>query len=528
MTTSPKVQGLRVDERGFWFRTSDDDVVDVKIDGRRIWSFWLLRDTAPEAGGRFVEWPGALRPYLDGVTRLSIVAHVSDTTLFDEELSLGTGTERIAVVNANGAPLGLDKTNKLMLTFDTRSAEHVAPLLDSVEAVVVALKEAGIEAFLAYGSLLGAVRAGKLIGHDSDADLGYVSSYTKPVDVIRESFRVQRRITELGFPTYRYSGLAFRIDVRESDGSKRGLDVFGGFIAEAYGDHPATLYLMGEVGAPFEREWIYPLGETTLEGRTFPAPAVPEKLLEAMYGPSWRVPDPAYHFTTPRATVRRLNGWFRGIRLMRNEWERRYSKLRNTLPPEGPSPLAAHVVDAEGGVPELVVDLGPGRAGDALWFARQGARVRALDFVVQASLAVQDVAAAEGLELSVENVNLNSLRSSISAGIRLANTPGRKVIVARHLIDAQSNAARRETWRVCRMALRGGSGRLYLEFIRGDPRPRVEGAAATLLSPLRVADVVAELEEQGAVIVHQEMTQEIKASGEPGRPVARLVAEWQS
>ena len=37
---------------------------------------------------------------------------------------------------------------------------------------------AGVEAFLAYGTLLGAVREGRLLGHDSDADLGYVSRHT--------------------------------------------------------------------------------------------------------------------------------------------------------------------------------------------------------------------------------------------------------------------------------------------------------------------------------------------------------------
>lgn len=525
-SAAPSVQGLRVDDRGFWFRTSADDVVDVKLDGRRVWSFWLLRDSAADAGGRFVAWPGALVPFLNGTTRLSVVAHVSDVTLYDEELRFGTGENRIAVVNEAGAPLGLDKTNKLMLTFDTRSAEHVAPLLDSVEAVVAALKDVGIEAFLAYGSLLGAVRAGKLIGHDSDVDLGYVSAHTRPVDAIRESFQVQRRIAEAGFDTYRYSGLAFRIDVKESDGSKRGLDVFGGFIAPAYGDHPAHLYLMGEVGHPFEREWIFPLGEVALEGRTFPAPAVPARLLEAMYGPGWQVPDPAYRFTTPRATVRRLNGWFRGIRALRNEWERRYSKLRHKLPEGAPSALADLVVETEGGVPPYVLDIGVGRGGDALWFARQGSRVRAVDFVTQASSAVQKAAAAEGLDLEVAEVNLNSLRSSMAEGVRLANQPAPKVVVARHLIDAQSASARQETWRVCRMGLRDG-GRLYLEFVRGAPRARVEGAGGSLLVPLRVDAVVAELEATGAVIVHKELTHETKASGRTGRPIARLVAQWQ-
>jgi hypothetical protein len=77
------------------------------------------------------------------------------------------------------------------------------------------------------------------------------------------------------------------------------------------------------------------------------------------------------------------------------------------------------------------------------------------------------------------------------------------------------------------MALRDGGGRLYLEFLRGQPRPRAEGSGGSLLSPLPVPQVVAELEAQGAVIVHREITSETKPSGKPGRPLARLVAEWR-
>lgn len=518
----PDVEGVRVDDRGIWFRTTADEVVDVCFDGRRIWSFWLLRDSEKHGNERLAAWPGPLQRFLDGHTRVSIVAHVSDVTLYDDEVRLGSGANRIAVVNDEGRPLGLDKSNRLSQTFDTRSPEQVAPLLDAIAEVLAALREAGTEAFLAYGTLLGAVREGALIGHDSDADLGYLSPHSHPVDVIRESFALQRRVAELGYETYRYSGFAFRVDVAEGDGSKRGLDVFGGFIAAPVGDKPAMLYLMGEIGAPFEREWIYPLTTATLEGRTFPVPADPERLLVATYGPGWRVPDPAYHFETARPTVRRLNGWFRGIRVLRSEWERKHSRTRRKLPARTPSPLAALVVDREG-VPDQVVDLGVGRGRDALWFARQGARVTGLDFVPWASRPVQETAREEGLDLTVRELNLLSLRSWLAEGTRLAHTPGPRVVVARHLVDALIPPARDAAWRLCDMALRDG-GRLYLEFCSGDPEPRGDG---DLLAPVPVETVAAELAAHGAVIVHREDTHETRASGERGRPVSRLVAEWR-
>jgi len=519
---APAVDGVRVDDRGIWFRATADDVVDVCFDGRRVWSFWLLRDSVPSSGGRLTEWPSALVRFLDGRTRLSLVAHVSGVTLYDEEVGLGSGEGRIAVVSADGKPLGLDKSNRISQTFDSRTPEQVAPLLDSIAEVLAAIRDAGVEAFLAYGTLLGAVREGALIGHDSDADLGYVSRHSHPVDVMLESFRIQRHLTALGYETYRYSGIAFKVDVIEGDGFRRGLDVFGGFIAEPVGDKPPMLYLMGEIGSPFDLAWIHPLTTATLEGRDFPVPAVPEKLLEATYGPGWRVPDPAYHFETARSTVMRLNGWFRGIRVLRSEWERKHSSNRDKPVPERPSELARAAAEREG-VGGQVVDLGAGRGGDALWFARQGASVTALDFVPRAAAHAVETAAGEGLDLAAREVNLLSLRSTLAEGARLAHAPGPRTVLARHLVDATVPAGRAGAWRLCEMALRGG-GRLYLEFWSGEARRRAEGQ---LLGVVPVETVVAELEERGAVIVHREETSVEGAPGEPGRPLARLVAQWQ-
>ncbi len=103
--------------------------------------------------------------------------------------------------------------------------------------MITALGRAGVEAFPAYGTLLGAHRDGALIGHDSDADLGYVSSHTHPADVIRESFAIQRRLAGMGYEVVRYSGGGIKVMVEEEDGNTRGLDVFSGFFD---GERPAT------------------------------------------------------------------------------------------------------------------------------------------------------------------------------------------------------------------------------------------------------------------------------------------------
>ncbi len=326
----------RVDDDGLALWGFGDRAIDVLFDQRRVWSFWLERDTRTTLPGvRTIEWPSALRKFLDGQTRLTVTEHVSGRVLYDQEQAFGTAATRIEIVGRSGAPISLDKSNRISPTFDTRSRADVLPLLTAISTVLEAIASAGIDAFLAYGTLLGAVREQKFLGHDSDADLAYVSAHSHPADVVRESFRLQRAVQECGFHTYRYSGAAFRIDVKEGDGVVRGLDVFAGFIDDG------RLYLMGEVGADFRREWVYPTTVCTLEGHTFPAPAVPERLLEAMYGPSWAVPDPAFQFTTSERTVHQLSGWFRGTSTNRAAWERAYSGARGRLPTGKPSPWPA-------------------------------------------------------------------------------------------------------------------------------------------------------------------------------------------
>src|SRR3546814_2395486 len=91
------------------------------------------------------------------------------------------------------------------------------------------MERVGLHGFLAYGTLLGAVREGTFIGHDNDLDLGYVSDLSQPVDVVHESLRLQRALVRSGIRVERYSGAGLKVWVRDDSGINRGLDVFGGF-----------------------------------------------------------------------------------------------------------------------------------------------------------------------------------------------------------------------------------------------------------------------------------------------------------
>jgi hypothetical protein len=335
-----------------------------------------------------------------------------------------------------------------------------------------------------------------------------VSDHENPVDVSRESFRLQRELVRLGFETHRYSGAAFRVEVTEGDGVVRGLDVFGGFLSGA------RLYVLGEVGVEFERSWIYPLTTCLLEGIEMPVPAQPEHLLEAMYGPGWRVPDPAFQFTTSARTTRAFNDWFRGLGPNRRLWQRRFSRTRLELPRGGPS-RAARTADREArrlGAP--VLEVGAGRGSDSLWLARRGHRVTAYDYAADSGLvAVEEAARQEGLELDVRELNLTELRSVFGEGARLAHSPSPRVVLAKHVLDATDTAGRRGLARWCSMALRSG-GTLVAEF--GEASDEVEWTVGEV-DPGQLAEW---LVEGGAKSVNHA---EVKGGK---RRTYRLVAEW--
>ena len=525
---SAGVSGVRVDDRGIWARSRAEAVLDVLFDGRRIWSFWLHRDGTPAdgsggaRGGHLVTWPASLREFLSGTVQLSLQVHGTGEVVFEEEISLtvagpaAAGT-RIAVVNAAGRPLALDKSLRRVQTFDTRSSAHVEPLLRALDDVISTLQKLGVDVFLAYGTLLGAVRNGHLIGHDSDADLGYLSVHEHPVDVIRESFRLQRALSEAGYRVSRYSGGAFKVDVHESDGSVRGLDVFGGFLMGG------RLHLMGEIRTRFERDWVLPLGTVTLEGHEFPAPADTDRFLRATYGAQWRTPDPAFHFSTPRSTHRRLNGWFRGIRMQRASWDRAYAPGRP--PARKPSDTVRWLAAEEGPVADFV-DIGCGRGVDTWWMAKRGSRATGLDFVPRGFATMAQVARRQELDAEYLSFNLLELRSLLSVSALLATRPGPRVVQARHVVDAVGARARANLWRATSMLLRDG-GRLYLQFLS---HAGADGFAATnRVRPRRPQLVVRELEAAGATIISREVvpvTNGGSVSEDPSR-VCRVVVTWQ-
>jgi hypothetical protein len=275
---------------------------------------------------------------------------------------------------------------------------------------------------------------------------------------------------------------------------------------------------MGELGTAYDPAWIHPLGTAELSGRPMPVPARPDKLLEASYGPGWRVPDPAFQFTTPDRTVRALEDWFRGTQPRSRFWSRRMHVLKHQplRPPSFLAKLALARAQQLDGVEVLDVGAGPG--ADSVWLARQGVPVRAYEFVPQAMARAGRVARREGLDLHPAFLNLTEWRSVLGEGAALARDPRPRVVLARHVLEATSGDGREMLTRLCSMALREGGVLLADITLAGemDPSERPEW----MVGQVDLDRLTRQLERAGARSISVERLVRKK------HPTVRLLGEW--
>jgi SAM-dependent methyltransferase len=508
-----------VDGDGIVIRAAAPTVLDVLFDDRWVWSFHSGRDTEPVGEYRRAPWPKSLRQFLRGTARVTVRERFAEKTLFDGDHAFDGSDTRVRIVDHRGRPLIVDKAGDLQCGFAERGQATIDALLDAVEDVLARLADAGVDAFLAFGALLGAVRDGTFIPHDSDADIGYLSQHRSPVDVARESFALERIMIEAGYWTWRFSAADFKVIVPDPEGG-RAIDIFAGFVIED------TFYLMPEVHAPaFRKEIILPLGEVELHGRSITGPADPEALLTITYGPSWRIPDPSFKFETPRRVRRRLDGWLRGNNSNRQHWWPFYFGRSSDRVPAEPSPFARWVHDREPS-DAAIVDIGSGTGRDSLWFARQGHDVLGLDYIPAATERAGDTAREDDLPARFKTFNLYDSRQVLGIGGELAHRDTPPILYARFLVHALEDPGRHNLWQLADMCLRRG-GKFYLEFRTGLDEGAEHEFGEHFRKYLAPDAVVAEIEAHGGRIEHRETGHGLAVYKNEDPHVCRLVATWK-
>ena len=99
----------------------------------------------------------------------------------------------LAAVGTAGSPF----QSSLPRLFRTGPPTRAGILRCTARVLVDLREQGGVEAYLSYGCLLGAVRDGRMIGTDCDADLCHLSERAHAADVFRESYRLGNRSGDL-------------------------------------------------------------------------------------------------------------------------------------------------------------------------------------------------------------------------------------------------------------------------------------------------------------------------------------------
>lgn len=485
-TTGPTL--VAIDQTELVLTGAPTGPTDLLFDGQRVLSFGP-RDLKRSTGGLHYRWPVQLRPYLRGHTVLTLREHLTEEILLEEPVGFDESTDRTRLVDEQDRPLAVDKSGKVGPMFESAQGETLSALLDTAQRVIVDITDFGAVAFVGYGTLLGAVRNGKVIGHDNDVDLICFSNHSEPTALLRESLLLARFLRDRGWTVDQPRASFIRVAIGQGY-----LDIFSAF------HDGERLYVDRFVWADVPVNGIVPAGTITLEGRDIAAPRDPGQLLASIYGPDYLVPDPALRHHPRRELVRTTRAWFGNYRFRRKEWR----EWATVIHPEQPEVSAlARTVAERAPAGGAIVDLGCGHGQDAIWLAHRGFRVVGADHVFEGVNRISGVAQAEQLPLEASVFSFENASESLAHGTLVAATtdPESLTLIANDLLDVLAPEGRENFWQFVRIALLTG-GRLMLS-IRDDPRA-TDPDQPRLPHPISTDDLLAEGTRHGARVIDRD------------------------
>jgi SAM-dependent methyltransferase len=251
-------------------------------------------------------------------------------------------------------------------------------------------------------------------------------------------------------------------------------------------------------------------------------------MLAAIYGRTWRTPDPAFRFTTPPPARRRYDNWLGSLDGDRENWEDHHRALLRGDAGQGaghtpsswsePSALAK---DWAGALPpgSRILELGCGLGADARHFAEQGHHVVAVDY---SRPAVQNLQAPHGGTGSLrgERVNLNSLRETAPLAKLARQGGGPLHVYARLLLNSLNGQGRENTLTLIGHLLRNqdAPAEAVLEVQPGESPPPFPGCR--FHAPVDLAELKTSL--AGLGLEAEEITPHNGRREEGAVPASRL------
>ena len=436
--------------------------IEIRVSDRRVAT--LTPEPGPDPVDDPVAGPDPMRyrlPPAFGATLTGtgeITVHYSDTGALIDRAHVTADVEpdsgALRFEDGHGNPVVLNKWGHRSVTFGDASPAMVTSLLRHTRQVIAQITEFGLKPWLMGGTLLGAVRTGELLPHDDDADLGYVSEHTNPVDAAMESFALQRFLENAGHTVLRYSGTQLQVLFQSGAGAGFHVDVFGGFYRDGMFMQPF------HVRAALPPAIFADLQPITLAGWEFPAPHPPEPWLEANYGPGWRVPDTGHRFVTPASAADRFINWFGNLNQHLDFWDEYYADRDDR--PGRPSALAAGLLAGTPG-DATIVELGHGSGDDLAHLASRGHRVVGIDFSRSAAVAARKRLDSAFPAVELLQLDLGDRRPTLALARReaLAEAPVR--ILAANLLHVLTIEARPGVLTLVRHLL-GSGGEWHVSF----------------------------------------------------------------
>ena len=148
----------------------------------------------------------------------------------------------------------------------------------------------GRSLFICYGTLLGCIRANDFIEHDDDVDVCFLSEADSAPAAAEDFASVLQVLRRSGEKVHWPGNAHFHWNL---------LDVFIAWFEDG------ALY-MYNAGGECAKDAVLPLRSRDFLGRDVLVPNDAEKVLEIIYGPSWRIPDPMFQWRVVPEVRRKL------------------------------------------------------------------------------------------------------------------------------------------------------------------------------------------------------------------------------